>query len=84
MTAKKKSATAAELGNLPRREVLEDALDLLAHLRLQALDFLVEVDRVVGADVSQFVDLRLQFGDGLLEVEVVGVHGVARADDARL
>jgi hypothetical protein len=38
---------AAELGNLPRREILEYALDLLAHLGLQTLDFLVQIDGIV-------------------------------------
>jgi hypothetical protein len=70
---------AAQLADLPRGEVLEDGLDFLAHLRLQPLDFFVQVDCVVRADISQLVDLGLQFGDRLFEVEVVWIHRVRPA-----
>ena len=63
-----------QLGDLPGAEVAEDLGGALAQLVLQRAHFGVHVDRRAGAGAAQFLDLGLQVGDGLLEIEVVRVH----------
>ena len=63
-----------ELRDLPRAEVLEDRLGELAALLLEALDLVTEADLAVVADQPELLDLGLELGDGLFEVEIVGVH----------
>ncbi len=64
----------AELRNLPGRQILEYALYLLAHFDLEALNFLVQVDGVVRADIPELVNLGLQLGNRLLKIKVIGIH----------
>jgi hypothetical protein len=65
-----------ELRNLPRAEVGENGFGQISALGLQAVDFLVDVDLGVGVHVAQFLDLRLQVGDRLFEIEKIQVHGL--------
>ena len=66
--------------DLPRRELAVDLLGELLALLLQPGDLVGDVDRRVLVDVAQLVDLRLQLGDRLLEIEEGLLHGVARAE----
>ena len=68
-----------QLRDLPRREVAEDLRGAHAQLVLQRVDFGVHVHRGAVACMTQFLDLRFQVGDGLLEIEVVRVHWRRRA-----
>src|SRR5690606_18805999 len=45
-------------------------------LVLQGMDFGVDVDRRAGACATQLLDLGLQFGDGLLEIEEIRIHRI--------
>ena len=66
---------ARDLRDLPRRELGVDvARELLALLR-EARDLVGDVDRGVLVDVAQLVDLLLQLGDRLLEIEEGLFHG---------
>ncbi|MNR49947.1 hypothetical protein D3C85_1693970 [compost metagenome] len=66
---------ACQLRDLPGREVAEDLRGTDAQLAAQRLHFGIDVDGRAGAGVAQFLDLGFQIGDGLLEVEVVRIHG---------
>ena len=65
---------AGHLGLLPRRELGIGLLEQLVDLGLQLAHFLGDVDLAGTAQVAQSLDLALQFGDGLLEVQEA-VHG---------
>src|SRR3546814_9553220 len=52
----------------------EDLRGAQAQLVLQRVQFGVDVDRRAGAGLAKVLDLRLEVGDGLFEVEVVRVH----------
>ena len=57
----------------------EDAVGQLAALGLQPRDLVLQVDAAVGGDVAQLLDLRLEFGDRLFEIEETDGHrGSAR------
>ena len=71
---------ARDLRDLPRRELAVDLLGELLALLLQPADLVGDVDRRVLVDVAQLVDLRLQLGDRLLEIEKGLLHGDGRAD----
>jgi hypothetical protein len=66
---------ARHLADLPGREVAEDLGGLDLQLFAQPADFLIDVERLAATGVAKFFDLRLQFGDGLLEIEEIGIHG---------
>src|SRR5690606_4623498 len=65
---------ARELRDLPRGQVAEDVRGALPDLVLQGADFGVDVHGPAMAGVAQLLDLGLQVGDRLLEVEVVRIH----------
>jgi hypothetical protein len=67
-----------ELGDLPRRQVREDALRELLALGLQPRDLFLNVDRGARRNVFQFFDLGFKFGDRLLEIEEIHCHRGAR------
>src|SRR6185312_10547439 len=67
---------AGKLGGLPGIEVAEDVRRFYLHLLPQARHFLVDVERLAIAGVAKLLDLRIQFGDGLFEIEEVGVHSL--------
>src|SRR5690606_27759468 len=75
---------ARQLRDLPRREVAEDLRGAQAQLVLQGVQLGVDVDRRAVAGLAQVLDLRLEVGDGLFEVEVVRVHrrAVTRESDS--
>src|SRR3546814_20724523 len=60
--------------DLPGREVAEDLRGAQAQLVAQRMQLGVDVDRRAGAGLAQVLDLRLEVGDGLFEVEIVRVH----------
>ena len=64
-----------DLGNLPGRQLGEDALRERFALALQPGDLLVDIDLGVIADVAQLVDLCLELGNRLFEFEKLEVHG---------
>ncbi len=63
-----------ELRDLPWRQVAEDLRSAQPQLVLQRMHFGVDVDGGAGAGVAHLLDLGFQVGDGLFEVEVIGVH----------
>ena len=65
---------ARELRDLPGRQRREDGGGELPALLLQARDLLGDVDLGVGGDMPELLDLRLQFGDGLLEFQKTDGH----------
>ncbi len=67
---------ARQLGDLPRREVAEDLVGLELQLLAQAADFLIDIERLPMAGMAKLFNLRVQLGDGLFEIEEVGVHSV--------
>ena len=67
-----------ELGDLPGREIREDALRELLALGLQPRDLFLDVDRGARRNVFQFFDLGFKFGDRLLEIEEIHCHRGAR------
>jgi hypothetical protein len=69
---------AGELRDLPLGEVAEDLAGACPQLFLEPVDFLVDVDRRPVTGVAQLLDLGFQFGDGLFEIEEIGIH--ARID----
>src|SRR3546814_13959198 len=68
-----------QLRDLPGREVAEDLRGAQAQLVAQRMQLGVDVDRRAGAGLAQVLDLRLEVGDGLFEVEIVRVHQIGRA-----
>jgi hypothetical protein len=68
----------AQLGDLPGRQVPENPPDFMPHFDLEPVNFFVEIDRVIGTDIAQFIDFGLQFGDRLFEIKVIGNHCFAR------
>ncbi len=60
---------AGDLRDLPGRQLAVDVLGELLALAAELVDFLGNVHRAFGLHVAQFLDLRLQLGDGLLEVQ---------------
>ena len=67
---------AGDLGDLPGVELAVDLLGELAALLRQALDLLRDVDRGVVLHEAQLLDLLLELGDGLLEIQEGGLHVV--------
>jgi hypothetical protein len=65
---------ARHLGNLPGLELAVDLLGEGGALLAQALDFLGDVECRVVLHFRQLLDLRLQLGDGLLEIEKGDFH----------
>ena len=66
---------ARDLRLLPGRQVRVDLLERERRLDLEPADLLADGDRLVAlAHGAQFLDLGLQFGHGLFEVEI-GAHG---------
>src|SRR5690606_23958006 len=68
---------ARELNHLPRRQIREDTARQRLALLAKPLDLLVDVDLGVVADELQRVDLRLELGDRLLEIQEFQVHMTA-------
>ena len=66
-----------ELRHLPRGQVAEDLRGAQAQFVLQRVHLGVDIDRRAVAGVTELLDLCFQIGDGLLEVEVVGIHARA-------
>jgi hypothetical protein len=60
---------AGDLGDLPGRQVAVDVLGQLLALLAQLVDLFRDVDRGLGLHVAQFLDLALEFGNRLLEIE---------------
>ena len=69
---------ARQLGDLPGREIREDALRELLALGLQPRNLFLDVDRGARRNVFQFFDLGFKFGDRLLEIEEIHCHRGAR------
>ncbi|MNT85570.1 hypothetical protein D3C72_2257510 [compost metagenome] len=65
---------AGQLQDLPGGQVAEDLRGAHPQLVLQGIHLGLDIDRRTGAGAAQFLDLRLQISDGLLEVEVVRIH----------
>ena len=65
-----------QLGNLPGGEIGKDGLGQALALCLQATDLLTDIDLGVVPHIAQLLDLRLQFGDGLLKFEKIHIHGL--------
>ncbi len=65
---------ARHLCDLPGAEIAEYGLGERAALALQLADFFAEIDFAVIADIAQFFDLGLQFGDGLFEIQKMMLH----------
>src|SRR6185312_377832 len=79
------AGVARELRHLPGREVLEDVGGLDAQLVAQLADLVADVQGIALAGMRQLLDLGVQFGDRLLEIEEVGVHpGQDRPQSPRL
>src|SRR6266511_1236179 len=70
---------ARDLRDLPRGELRVDLLGELLALLLQPADLVGDVDGGVLVHVAKLVDLRLQFGDRLLEIEKGLLHRDAGA-----
>src|SRR6187431_1488475 len=67
---------AGDLRHLPGREAGIDVLGEEQALLAQPVDLLGDVDRRLVLDVAQLVDLGLELGDRLLEVEEMSfAHG---------
>src|SRR5690606_5297686 len=62
--------------DLPGGEIAEDLGGAGPQLLLQPLELGLDVDLGTGAGPAQFLDLGVQFGDGLFEIEEVRIHGV--------
>ncbi len=60
--------------DLPRGEPAVDVLGELVALSLQSIDLVRDVDGGILVDVAQLVDLRLELGDRLLEIEKGLLH----------
>ena len=74
-----------ELGNLPGAEIREHRLCQLATLFLQFGDFFADVDLVIETDAAQLIDLGLQVGNRLFEIEEIEIHaGIPWAEKKRL
>ena len=67
---------AGQLSNLPCAQIGEDGFRQLAALRLQAVDFLTDIDLGVAVHMTQLLDLCLEIGNRLFEFEKVEIHGV--------
>src|SRR6185312_1925771 len=65
---------ACELRDLPRREARENARGELPALRLQASDFLLDVDLGLRGDVLELLDFRFELGDRLFEIQESNGH----------
>src|SRR5579885_3045875 len=65
-----------ELRDLPGSEARENAGRELPALGLQARDLLLDVDFGVGRDVPQLLDLGLELGNGLFEIQEGNRHAV--------
>jgi hypothetical protein len=65
---------AGQLRDLPGGEVAEGLRCAQPHLVFQGVDLGVDVDRGSGAGLAQLADLGFEVGDGLFEIEVIGVH----------
>ena len=63
-----------EIGDLPRRQVGEYPARQRLALATQPGDLLGDVELGIVPDELQLVDFRLEFGDGLFEVQEVKVH----------
>ena len=63
-----------QLGDLPRRQLRKDAGGQLAALGAQTRHLVLNIDLTVGGDVTQLLDLRFKFGDGLFEIEEIDGH----------
>ena len=67
---------AGDLRDLPRRQTGEDGVGECLALGLQPSDLVVNIEILLGAEMPQLLEHRLQFGDGSFEVQtVVRVHG---------
>ncbi len=66
---------ASELGDLPGGQLREDVGRQLARLGLQACDLAVDVQAWVGLHMAQFLDLCLELGDRLFEIQEADGHG---------
>ena len=65
---------ARDLRDLPRGQLAVDLLGELLALLVQPRDLVGDVDRRILVHVAQLVDLRLQLGDRLLEIEERLLH----------
>ena len=65
---------AGDLCDLPGRQVGVDVLGELDTLLAEPVDLLGDVHRRIVLHEAQFLDLLLEFGDRLLEIEEVGIH----------
>ena len=74
---------ARQLRDLPRREVREDARGERAALGPQPRDLLADVHFLVRGDEAQLVDLCLELGDRLFEIQETQWHGTQDAERAR-
>ena len=63
-----------DLRDLPGAQLGEDAAGQRLTLGTQPCDFVGDVDLRVVADETQLLDLRLELGDGLFEIEEFEVH----------
>src|SRR5690606_7081632 len=75
---------ARQLGHLPGRQRGEDVPGKLFALLLELLDLLSEVQVALRTDPLEFLDLDLEVGNGLFEVEKVRVHGRRRGRGVRV
>ena len=66
---------ARQLGNLPGRQVGKDRARELLALGAELADFFRYVDGLVGTKVPELLELGLELGDRLFEVEKVNGHG---------
>ncbi len=67
---------ARKLRDLPWRQVLEDVRRLALELVLELADFVVDIECLAMTGGAQLLDLRVQFGDGLFEVEEIRIHAM--------
>ena len=70
---------ARELRDLPRREVAEDLGGLGLELVLERRDLVLDVERLAMAGQPKLLDLCIQFGNRLFEIEEVRVHSATFA-----
>ena len=63
-----------QLRYLPCIQLGEDRARKLVALFLQILDLVPDVELGGGTDAAQLLDLSLELGDGLLELEEVQIH----------
>ena len=76
---------SGELRHLPGGQCLEDLGRSYLELVLQLGDFLVDIERRAMTGVPELGNLCFQLGDGLFEIEEIGVHGwLASRGEARV